>query len=606
MAEFFAELKRRHIYRVGAAYVVVAWVFTQVIDVLSQVFELPGWIAQPAVAVLAVGLPVALIAAWMIESRPHEAVVSAVRSKATVLDGALFGALIIVGLLIGYGRIASTQQAGVNAARSASLDLRAGISLAVLPFVNLSDDESQVFFSDGITEEITTALARIPDLRVVARTSAFEFKGQNRNIQTIGQQLQATHLIEGSVRRAGDRVRITAQLINAANGTHLWSENYDRQLLDVFAIQEDIATAIAASLRMPLGLAPGQRLVPSRTITAEDYQDYLRTRPLVRQRAAGVPRAIQILEPLVARNPDFAPALAQLAAAYGLSPNYARNGTVEELRRAVDTYLPKAETMARRVIQLDANLPDAYIALGRVEGVRGRFLAAEALYEKALALDPNHPDTLNQYASLLANVGRLKEALAMSERRREVEPFIPQYNSNTAETLWLNGQDDAAIAMLRAMPDDATSIADLAMIYAARGEHDQSLQSLQSLEAKGAQIGMQLLRSQAQTAIAILRTAPAKLTPGQTMPYLHRLQFVYRYVGEPGRMMEYYEFSGQTGLYAPSGGEVALLWHPSFSPVRQTERFKIWARAAGLLEYWRAKGWPETCRPMGTNDFDCS
>ena len=128
----------------------------------------------------------------------------------------------------------------------------------MLPFVNLSSDKEQEFFSDGMTEEITAALAKVPDLRVVARTSAFQFKGQNRDIQSIGQQLHATHLIEGSVRKAGNRVRITAQLIKADDGTHIWAENYDRELTDVFAIQEDIARAITTSLRMPLGLKPGR------------------------------------------------------------------------------------------------------------------------------------------------------------------------------------------------------------------------------------------------------------------------------------------------------------------------------------------------------------
>src|SRR4029077_1085500 len=158
------------------------------------------------------------------------------------------------------------------AARAAAASPIGVISLAVLPFVNLSSDKEQEFFSDGITEEITAALAKVPDLRVVARTSAFQFKAQNRDIQGIGQQLHATHLIEGSVRKAGTRVRITVQLIKADDGTHIWSEDYNRELTDIFAIQEDIARAITTSLRMPLGLKPGENLVNNRAIGSEDYQ----------------------------------------------------------------------------------------------------------------------------------------------------------------------------------------------------------------------------------------------------------------------------------------------------------------------------------------------
>ena len=172
MAEFFSELKRRHIYRVGAAYVVVAWALTQVIDVLSQIFDLPSSIARPAVILLAIGFPVALVAAWMIESKPHQAVASAVLSKPTIVDWTLCGALAVVLLFLSYRQIAPTLDATQRAATPTG-----SVSIAVLPFANLSGDASQEFFSDGMTEEITAALAKVPDLRVVGRTSAFQFKG---------------------------------------------------------------------------------------------------------------------------------------------------------------------------------------------------------------------------------------------------------------------------------------------------------------------------------------------------------------------------------------------------------------------------------------------
>src|SRR5262249_55236284 len=163
--------------------------------------------------------------------------------------------------------------------------LKGPISLVVLPFANMSGDASQEFFSDGMTEEITSALAKIRDLRVVGRTSAFQFKGQNQDLRTIGQQLHATHLIEGSVRKAGDRVRISVQLIKADDGTHIWTEDYDRNLTDIFAIQEDIAQAIAASLRVSLGLSLGQNLVNNRKIDPETYyQQYLHANALLNGR----------------------------------------------------------------------------------------------------------------------------------------------------------------------------------------------------------------------------------------------------------------------------------------------------------------------------------
>jgi hypothetical protein len=203
MANFLAELKRRHIYRVGAAYVVAAWALAQVIDLLSQVFALPSWIAQPAIIVIAVGFPIALLVTWVVESKPQQVIASAVRSKPTILDWMLFSAVAVLIALSGYRLIApssdmATRQTGVDAVRSAASSPAGAISIAVLPFANLSGDAQQEFFSDGMTEEITSALARVPDLRVVARTSAYQFRDQNRDIQSIGQQLHATHFIEGS------------------------------------------------------------------------------------------------------------------------------------------------------------------------------------------------------------------------------------------------------------------------------------------------------------------------------------------------------------------------------------------------------------------------
>ena len=310
----------------------------------------------------------------------------------------------------------------------------------------MSGDARQEFFSDGMTEEITSALAKVPDLRVVARTSAYQFKAQNRDIQSIGQQLHASHFIEGSVRKAGDRVRITVQLIKADDGTHIWSEDYDRQLTDIFAIQEDIARAITTSLRMPLGLKPGENLVNNRSIDPESYQQYLRAKALVRARGQKpLSDAAALLEQVVARDPNFAPAWAQLGLAYALTPLYDPawdSGSVDEFRRVVDASLTRAEAAARRAIQLDTNLADGYLSLARALDPRGKYLLAEEFYSKALALDPNNPDALNLYSTLLAGVGRLKEALAMKQRLLSMDPFVPVYNAVSAWALWLNGRDD--------------------------------------------------------------------------------------------------------------------------------------------------------------------
>src|SRR6516164_5886676 len=256
MDNFFAELKRRHIYRVAAAYAVVAWVLLQIVNNIAPGLNLPNWALTLVIVLLAMGFPIAMVFAWIHQLAPADG--AAARAATGKLDWALIGALVAVIALVSYQQLApasgvkTLQQASITPASSRA---EAGnISLAVLPFVNLSSDKEQEFFSDGMTEEITSALAKVPNLRVSGRTSAFHFKGQNKDVRDMGRALGASHLIEGSVRKAGERVRITAQLVRADTGAHLWTDNYDRDLKDVFAVQEDIAQAIANALRVPLGL----------------------------------------------------------------------------------------------------------------------------------------------------------------------------------------------------------------------------------------------------------------------------------------------------------------------------------------------------------------
>lgn len=606
MANFFAELKRRHIYRVGAAYVVVAWALTQAVDVLSQIFDLPSWIAQPVIVLLAVGFPVALIVAWTIESKPHQAVAAAVRSKPTIVDWTLCGALAVVMLFMAYQQIApssdaTTRQVGVDAARSAASSPAGAISLAVLPFVNLSSDAEQEFFSDGMTEEITSALAKIADLRVVGRTSAFQFKDEQKDLRAIGQALGATHLIEGSVRKEGNRLRITAQLIEAENGVHVWTENYDRELTGVFAIQEDIATAIAGALRMPLGLAPGERLVSNRGIDAESYQQYLRAKTLVRdRRIPQVNQAIAILEQVVAHEPNHAPAWALLALAYAVVPQTPAllSDDLDNMRSFATASLVKAEPAAQRAIELDPNLPDGYAALGRLNLARGKLLAADGAYSKALALDQNYPDALQLYGNLLAEVGRLKESLSMMRRMQALEPFVPTFGSNAAVVMWLNGQDDAAISTIEALPVNTTRQVQGSQIYASLGRYREAADLVQAIPAGAFLPGI------VENAVRLLRTAPSAVASPRTLPRLGVLSFIYLHVGAPDRILDAYEDWVAAGYSV--GLMTGILWHPTYASVRKTERFKAFVRKAGLVEYWRARGWPELCRPAGADDFECS
>jgi TolB-like protein/DNA-binding SARP family transcriptional activator len=399
----------------------------------------------------------------------------------------LAGAVLLAVALVSYREFAplDTRQE-IVAEPAASASQSNVISVAVLPFVNLSGDPGQEFFSDGMTEEITSALAKVPDLRVVGRTSAFQFKGQNQDLRDIGKSLAVSHLIEGSVRKAGDRVRITVQLIKTGDGTHIWSEDYDRQFTDIFALQEDIARAITTALRTPLGLKPGEKLVKNRSIDPESYEQFLRARALfMRGGQMRNAEATALLEQVVAGNPDYVPAWRELVRTYYnaalLSP--ARfSGSPDEFRRAAEANLAKGEAAARRAIQLDANRPEGYVALAQVLLVRGNIPSADEMISKAFALVPNDPEALDLRSAKLAIAGQVKEANAMMQQLRTLEPFVPTYNRFAALWLWVDGQNDAAIAILRDLPvANANNPADLAMIYASMGRYGEAADRLEHL-----------------------------------------------------------------------------------------------------------------------------
>jgi TolB-like protein len=604
MDKFFAELKRRNLYRVGAGYVVVAWALAQVVDLLSQIFQLPSWIAQPAILILAAGLPVTLAIVWIVESKPKEAISAAVHSKNTAVDWALFSAVAVLIALTGYQQIVRSSAGpgplSAPAARDEAVNPANGLSIAVLPFANLSGDAGQEFFSDGITEEITSTLAKVPDLRVVGRTSAFQFKGKSEDLRFIGKSLAATHLIEGSVRKAGQRIRITVQLIKADDGTHVWAEDYDRQLSDIFAIQEDIARTIAASLRIPLGLKPGESLTTSRTADQPSYEDYLRARALVRKRdATSIANAIKILEQALAHDPSYAPAWGLLSYAYSISPLAELsqpNGKIEEMRAMIDAASAKADAPAERALALDPKNPDVYYALWIKEARLGHNVASIEMLDKLLALDPGNPDALFAKALGLAEMGYLKDAVPLGQKVIALEPFVPAFALGYARMLFANGQTEDAIATNSRAPIGITR--NVAEYYAAQGRFREAADLLQSFVQASDPLPNVL-----DSASKLLRSIPAKTKSPQSLPRLSVLGWVYLYVGAPERYMESYEDSVRLAYYT---ADTMSVWAPQYKSVRQTGRFKAYVRARGMIDYWRAKGWPDLCHLTTGNDFECN
>jgi TolB-like protein len=434
--QLFAELKRRHVFKVAAIYGVVSFGVLQAADLMLPRLGLPDWTVTFMVAIVVLAFPVVLIVAWAFEVTPEgvkrtaaaedaevEAIIAAPASQrwpagllALVGVVALFGGGWWIGLRTADGGAAAvdgaaTPGSGVHLAMAEAED-DARPSIAVFPFADMSPEQDQEYFSDGISEELLNALAKIRELRVAARTSAFAFKGQDLTAQQLGDTLQVRYLVEGSVRKAGDRLRITAQLIDTRDGSHLWSEQYDRTLDDVFAIQTEIAEAIADELRVSLGLEEGADLV-SPTNDLEAYDLYLAARGRMRERGDGVAEAIRLYEAAIARDSAWAPAWAGLAESRAALPWYLP-GRYADRPWAENLYA--AERAANRALSLDSANATAWVALGNLHRERWEWKPAADSYARALELDPESAEAYQQYAEFLAYVGRLDEALEVARQ----------------------------------------------------------------------------------------------------------------------------------------------------------------------------------------------
>lgn len=485
--QFFAELKRRHVFKVAWLYGIVAFGVLQLADIALPRLGLPDWTVTFMLAVLLLAFPVALILAWAFEMTPEgmrrtesadqgeiEAIVAApAASRWSSGLLALVGIAALVGSTWWLAR-RTAHEPGEEAAgagvQSAALqlalagredDLRP--SIAVLPFADMSPEGDQAYFSDGITEEILNTLARVEELKVAARTSAFAFRDRQLDLRAIADSLGVDYLIEGSVRKSGDQLRITAQLIDATDGTHRWSDSYDRTLDDVFAIQTEIAEAIADQLRVPLGLDDPSALV-SPTEDLEAYDLYLTARGRLRERGSEVAEAIRLFEAAIARDSNWAPAWAGLAEAREILVWYpeawaktlpddpiARD---EAWRSGFAARLEPAEQAARRALELDARSASAWTALGSVLRDRRDWAASEEAYLRALQLDSDNSEAIHQYAEMLEATGRIADAVTAARRAAGLDP-APVRRGMYGWMLVVDDRPDEALPILEQAVADA-------------------------------------------------------------------------------------------------------------------------------------------------------
>src|SRR5436190_13216076 len=435
----FAELKRRNVIRMAGLYLVGAWLLVQVAGTVLPMFGAPDWLPRSIVILLAIGFLPALIFSWVFEMtpqglkrdedvRPEESIAP---QTARRMNRTIIAVLVLALAYFAFDKFVLTPKRDAAERQTSTIDAH---SLAVLPFVNMSGDAANEYFSDGISEEILNVLARTPELHVAARTSSFSFKGKTLEVPAIARELNVRMVLEGSVRKQEDRVRITAQLIDAKSGFHVWSQTYDRKLQDIFAIQDEIAKAIGKELEVKLvrtGEA-GKTSAGTRNLAAYDL--YLRGIALWQtRRGDALWQALDLLEKAAAADPEFAQAYAGQSLVYVVISDYSgRITAVEAFAHATD--------LATRAMALDPALPEPYAALGSVAAAELRRATADALLRRAIALRPSFATAYQWRGTLLMSSGKLADGLASLERATSLDPRSLVVANNHSEILLTLGR----------------------------------------------------------------------------------------------------------------------------------------------------------------------
>ena len=446
----FAELRRRNVFRAAAFYVAAVWALAQGIASLGPAVGAPEWTTRWFLVAAAIGFPFWLAFSWFYELTPQGVKrdsevardASSERHHNRTLDLAIIGALAVAVVLLLTNTFVWHKGAGLHA--DADDTPASAQSIAVLPFVDMSSGKDQEYFSDGITEELLNLLAKIPQLQVTARTSSFAFKGKELGIPEVARQLHVAHVLEGSVRKAGNAVRITAQLIDAGSDKHVWSQTYDRQLDNIFAIQDEIAADVVKHLSVTL-LDPVPKARPT---DPEAYRLYLRARAFLIGTDQEMDKSIDYFQQAVARAPDFAMAHAGLADAYATQA-YLRGNSRAEVAG-------KARAEVTRALELDPDLGEAHAALADILfRFEWDWAGADTEFRRAIALSPGSEAVHESYGAYLFSMDRLDEALAQSREAARLDPLsVSPFHDIGINALLRANYDEAAADFRRTIDID--------------------------------------------------------------------------------------------------------------------------------------------------------
>src|SRR5881396_228417 len=589
----FDELKRRKVFKVGAAYLVVAWLAVQAASIGFPAFDAPPWALRIFILIALLGFPIAVVMAWVFDVTREGVKLD---SQASGSKGLFAAAAVLIVLALGwyfYGQ-PSFRKGDVNTPAVADRN-----SIAVLPFTNISGKADEDYFSDGMTEELLNVLAKVPQLKVVARTSVFEFKGKGGDVREIGRKLGVSNIVEGSVRRDREQVRVTAQLVRVTDGFHIWSETYDRKLESVFALQDEIAQRIGAALKLSLGVAaPVAARAP---IDPEAYDEYLKGRALLRQRL-DLPAAIAHFKKAVAKAPEFAAGWSSLSLTYEVSFWYAPHMTPTIEAELLAGQAAAAEHAAA----LDPDAATTEHALGNVARARFHYAEAERHYLRGMQLDPSYSDVREDYSEVLYEVARLEDSMRAARQLVTLDPYFGiGWNRilRSAMALDRRAEVEEAVRQMRAISPGnfigKFGLLDYAVVYGRADEAQTALAEIETRWPKDAVFAQTLLPwalGEPGVDPVKLRAAIADAPPGEAAGYFIARQDIdglNAYIDTLGAIPQQYYF---IDLYGSNPMGQAMLRDP---------RVKAMIVGYGFPAYWREKGWPAGCRPIGESDFEC-
>src|SRR5437773_8005195 len=576
--ELFGEAKRRNVYKVAAAYAVVGWLLIQVATQVFPFLEIPNWAIRLVILLTTLGFPVAVVIAWAFELTPEGVKrtedADAAREHSR---GGVWIAVVVIAAALSLGLFLLGRYTAGNAAaqqNEIAPTSHAEKSIAVLPLLNESGDPKDEYFSDGLSEELIAALAQISGLKVIGRSSSFRFKDRTEEPKTIGKKLGVSSLLEGTVRKQGDRVRIVAELINAADGIEVWTRTFDRQLKDIFAVQQEIARAVAESLRVTL-LGSEEKSTQMATNSVEAHNAYLQGHFYsVRRNAEDYRKAIDYFDQAILFDTNYALAYAERSEVWTV---------MGDLTGQRSTAFSKARSDAEKAVAIAPSLAEAHAALGWVRAfVEWKFAEGLSELQRAKELSPANPTANDLLARVIVYTGRMEEAERQARQAVELDPLSAAAQFTLGRVLFYSGKLDEAYAAGRKLaelqPSASSSHRWQVLVAVQRGDGETALREAQ-LEPDDTirpfELALaQYIRGDRKAADAAL----AELIANSRDGLAYQVAQVYAVRGEVDKAFEWL----QIAFDHHDGGMPSLLVDPLLRGLRDDPRYKNLIAKVGL------------------------